>query len=60
MPLIRTREDIDGLLGGPTSAEQKLLAACRTGVPCVLGGGLPPEGRPDPKVHIRTDVLRYL
>ena len=60
MPLIRTRQDIDDLLGGPTPAEAKLLAACLAGEACILGDTVPPEGTPDPAVHIRADVLRYL
>jgi hypothetical protein len=60
MPLIRSRADIDSLLGGPTPAEEKLLAATLAGEPCVLGDSVPPEGRSDPAVHIRADVLRYL
>ena len=57
MPLIRTRADIDDLLGGPTPAEQKLLAACAAGRPCNLGD-LPVTN--DASREVRADVLRYL
>ncbi|WP_299952642.1 hypothetical protein, partial [uncultured Roseobacter sp.] len=60
MSLIRTRADIDDLLDGPTPAEEKLLAACLAGEPCHLGYKVPAQGAPDPQVHIRADVLRYL
>ncbi|WP_300062470.1 hypothetical protein [uncultured Roseobacter sp.] len=61
MPLIRTRADIDDHLGGPTPAEEKLMAHCAEGTFCQLGDGtLPNEGSPDPARHIRADVLRYL
>ncbi|GFE51535.1 hypothetical protein So717_32880 [Roseobacter cerasinus] len=60
MPLIRTRAGINEKLGGPTPAEEKLLAACLAGKPCVLGNEVPPKGTPDPQIHIRADVLRYL
>lgn len=60
MPLIRTRADIDDLLGGPTPAEEELLAACLAGRSCHLGDKVPPKGTPNPQTHIRADVLRYL
>lgn len=61
MPVIRTRADIDDLLGGPTEAEERLLAATLAGEECALGVEVPPEtDTPDPSVHIRADVLRYL
>lgn len=61
MPLIRTYADITEKLGGPTPAEVKLLAATLEGEPCVLGKTVPPESAmPDPEVHIRADLLRYL
>ncbi|WP_299679775.1 hypothetical protein [uncultured Roseobacter sp.] len=60
MPLIRTRADIDEHLGGPTPAEDKLLATCLAGDFCVLSGELPPKRAPDPAIQIRADVLRYL
>lgn len=60
MPIIRTRTEIDTLLGGPTPAERRLLAACEAGEICVVGDGeLPPEDT-DPTREIRADVLRYL
>ncbi|WP_195818622.1 hypothetical protein [Roseobacter sp. MH60115] len=60
MPLIRTRADIDDLLDGPTPAEEKLLGACLAGKPCYLGDAVPAKGTPNPQVHIRANVLRYL
>lgn len=61
MPLIRTYADIEAKLGGPTPAEEKLLAATLEGEPCDLGDGVPPvTGAPDAGRHVRADVLRYL
>lgn len=61
MPIIRTRAEIDDLLGGPTPAEKLLLAACEAGEVCDVGDGeLPPYGPPAPDRIIRADVLRYL
>ncbi|WP_299862542.1 hypothetical protein [uncultured Roseobacter sp.] len=60
MPLIRTRADIDDLFDGPTPAEEQLLAACLAGRSCHLSDKVPPKGTPNPQVHIRADVLRYL
>ncbi|MDW3183745.1 hypothetical protein [Roseobacter sp.] len=60
MPLIRTRADIDDLLNGPTPAEEKLLAACLAAKTCHLSDKIPAKGTPNPQIHIRADVLRYL
>lgn len=60
MPLIRTYADVEKLPGGPTPAEDKLIAACVAGEPCILGTEVPADGTPDPDRRIRADVLRYL
>ena len=57
MPTIRTKAELDALK--PTKAEQKLIAACQAGEPCVLGLGDVPT-QPSPARTIRADILRYL
>ncbi|MFT5787022.1 MAG: hypothetical protein ACI9KK_002384, partial [Ascidiaceihabitans sp.] len=59
MAHIRTKAELDKL--PLTPAEVKLIEACQKGEFCKLGdGSLPAKGTPDPKRHIRANVLRYL
>jgi hypothetical protein len=59
MAHIRTKAELHKLTLTP--AEVKLIEACQKGEFCKLGdGSLPAKGTPDPKRHIRANVLRYL
>lgn len=60
MPLIRTRQDIDDLLGGPTPAEVKLMKASTEGNPCQLNEYFPTKQNQSDSTTVRSDVLRYL
>jgi hypothetical protein len=45
----------------PTSAELRLIEACRAGKACRLGDGkLPPKGQDDPEPAIRADLICLL
>ncbi len=60
MPLIRTRQDIDELLGGPTPAEMKLMSLCMTGTTCQVSKFIPNERNFSDETNVRAEVLRYL
>jgi len=43
----------------PTPAEETLVAACRAGIPCILGDGTRPK-EPVPERQVRAPLLRLL
>lgn len=61
MALLRSYSQIEERrrAGELTTAEEQLLAECRSGELVVLGDGARPE-RPSPERTIRADLLRYL
>ena len=59
---IRRWEDIAALAGtldDLSDGERRLVKACRSGRPCILGNGERPEW-PDPERIVRAELLRYL